>query len=308
MKILVIFTGGTIGSSVADGWIGPNEDMKYLLVNKYCEATGDGMHFSTLSPYTVLSENLSAEHLNILIKSVSENIEKYDGIIVTHGTDTLQYSAAALSYALGGDTVPVVLVSANYPLDDEKSNGLDNFIAAAEFIKNNGGRGVFVSYKNREKRVNIHSASRLLVHAELSDEVFSLDEQPYAFFEEGKIILNPDYIPDKITAKAKNAYFCSNPKILVVSAMPGDNFDYNVSKYNAVILRPYHSGTLNTASSDFIGFCNEAKNKNIPVYLVNAPSGVTYESSKLYKELGIKILENSTFIATYIKVWLEMKN
>lgn len=308
MKILVIFTGGTIGSSVSDGWIGPNEEMKYLLLNKFREKTGDKTRFDTLNPYTVLSENLSSEHLNKLIKCVRDNIDGYDGVIVTHGTDTLQYSACALSYALGCDTVPVVLVSANYPLDDEKSNGLSNFIAAVEFIKAKAGRGVFVSYKNRENKVNIHTASRLLVHSEFSDEVYSLGNQPYAFFENGKIAVNTDYVPDENIKTYENAAsFCENPKILVVSAVPGDNFDYDVSKYNAVILRPYHSGTLNTENFDFVSFCNNAKMKNIPVYLVNVPSGVTYESSKRYSELGIKVLRNSTFVATYIKLWLEMK-
>ena len=53
--------------------------------------------------------------------------ENYEGIIVTTGTDTLAYSSAALGYAFGELSVPMVTVSANYPLSDERSNGFSNF-------------------------------------------------------------------------------------------------------------------------------------------------------------------------------------
>ena len=151
MNILVIFTGGTIGSAVSDGWISPSDDMKYLLLEKYREKTGDDIEFDTLNPYTILSENLTAEYLNMLTDCVKKNISLYDGIIVAHGSDTLQYTAAALSLVLGNDIVPVMLVSSNYPLEDERANGTDNFIAATEFITAKAGKGVFISYKNKNE-------------------------------------------------------------------------------------------------------------------------------------------------------------
>ena len=52
----------------------------------------------------------------------------YDGVIITHGTDTLQYTAAFTGYIMAGAQIPIVLVSANYVLEDVRSNGVDNFI------------------------------------------------------------------------------------------------------------------------------------------------------------------------------------
>ena len=86
--------------------------------------------------------------------------------------------------------------------------------------------------------------------------------------------------------------------------MPGDSFDYDLSKYKAVILRPYHSGTLNTESKAFSDFCKNAKDRDIPVFVVNVHGGTTYESSKLYNELGITVLPMCSFISVYMKTWL----
>ena len=302
MKILVIFTGGTIGSTVSDGWISPDDKMKYLLIEKHREITGDDTEFDTLNPYTILSENLSAENINSLVTCVGENINKFDGIIVTHGTDTLQYTAAALAYAFGCNTAPVVLVSSNFPINDARANGVHNFIGAVEFIKSQSGRGVFVSYKNKNENTKIHLASRIVSHAEAFDEIYSIDNQPFAVYDEN-IILNTDCKCQE-RAVVSATHFCEYPQILSVVAMPGDSFDYDLSKYKAVILRPYHSGTLNTESKAFSDFCKKAKDRDIPVLVVNVHGGTTYESSKLYSDLGITVLPMCSFISVYIKTWL----
>lgn len=146
MKILVVFTGGTIGSCYNDGVISPDSNTRYKLIEMY-KQNGGCAEFDAISPYTVLSENLNGEYFNLLYNSVKENINNYDGIIVTHGTDTLQYTSAVLSYMFGFCNTPIVLVSANYPLESEKSNGLENFSAAVDFIKSGNNKGVFVAYK-----------------------------------------------------------------------------------------------------------------------------------------------------------------
>lgn len=303
MKILVIFTGGTIGSSVSDGWIAPSDDMKYLLLSEFRKKSDADVEFKTITPYTILSENLSAENLNMLIKTVRENMKGYDGIIVTHGTDTLQYTAAALSFAFGSDCVPVVLVSSNYPLEDERANGLSNFIGAVEFIKSKLCGGVFVSYKNKDENTKIHLASRIVSHVESFDEIYSIDNQPFAVYDE-KITLNPDFKSAVYGEAVEDAHFSEYSQILSVVAMPCDSFCYDLSKYKAVILRPYHSGTLNTASKAFVDFCKKAKDLDIPVFVVNVHGGTTYESSKEYENLGVTVLPMCSFVSVYVKTWL----
>ena len=76
MKILVVFTGGTIGSCYNDGVISPDSSTRYKLIEMY-KQNGGYAEFDAISPYTVLSENLNGEYFNLLYNSVKENINNY---------------------------------------------------------------------------------------------------------------------------------------------------------------------------------------------------------------------------------------
>ena len=305
MRILVIFTGGTIGSSVKGDWISPDGSTQSQLLFEYRQKTKkDEVVFSTLAPYNILSENLSAKQLNTLITCVTDEEQKeYDGIIVTHGTDTLQYSAAALDFTLQ-KRLPVVLVSADYPLDDERSNGLKNFAAAVRFLKEKPQAGVYVAYKNAlEKEVNIHLATRLLAHAEGSADLYSL-EAPYAMVDLALDKVICSRLPLSKGSGVGKIVLCEKPPILVVDSRPESSFGYHLEGIKAVLLSPYHSGTLNTASEDFIAFCGSCKQKGVPVFLINAPQGATYSSAKPFEELGIIPLPSTARIAAFVKCWI----
>ena len=90
----------------------------------------------------------------------------------------------------------------------------------------------------------------------------------------------------------------------MIDSYPGNSYSYSLENVNAVIFSPYHSATLNTASEDFQNFCISTKQKNIPVFLVNAPGGIAYESTKEYNDLGIIPLPLCTFVSAYVKLWL----
>lgn len=306
MKILVVFTGGTIGSLQKGKWISKDESAKYLLLGKYREAVGEnGVKFDTAEPYSILSEQLSAHELNLLGECISENLKKqYDGIIVTHGTDSLLYTSAALSYMFADSPVPIVLVSSDYTLEDTRANGNANFRAAVEFIKSAPQSGVYVSYKNASSSItSIHLGTRLSQYTEATAELFSLNNCPFAFFD-GEIKTNPSFRAGHFGKATGTVSFSEHPKILVAESRPGDSFSYPLEDIRSVILRPYHSGTLNTESEAFREFCKRAKEKSIPIFLVNDRGGVKYESSRLFSELSIEVLPFCGFTAIYMKCWL----
>ena len=306
MRILIIFTGGTIGSVIRSDCISADESTKYALVEKY-ESVHGKIDFDFAAPYCVLSENLTATELNLLQSEIAANLGKgYDGIIVTHGTDTLQYSSVAAEIAFADCGIPVVFVSSDYPLEDEKANGHFNFEAAVEFIKSKTESGVFVSYKNsREKVTNIHIPHEILQYPECSADILSIGGIPYAYYD-GKVTVSREKPPVKKGLGAVE--YIQNPNILVIDSRPGDGFTYSLDGVNSVILKPYHSATLNTASAEFQEFCNRAKASGIPVVIVNAKSGISYESTKLFADLGIIPLPYGTFIDAYMKSWAAISN
>lgn len=311
MNIRIIFTGGTIGSAEKDNIISTDSKAAYTLLEKYRkEYDAADVSFETSEPLRMLSENLSASEINLIIKSVREAItEDTDGIIVTHGTDTIQYTAAALSLILDSINIPVMLVSSAYPLDDERQNGTDNFAAAVEFIKEKAGCGVFVPYRNKEDGyVMIHDAQKLMSHHETTDSLFSLDDEYYACYmkDHNEIILNAGFHKAEMSEHEKPADigYSDDPGILVVAPYPGCSYEFGeLTGYKYVLFRPYHSATLDTANEKFVSFCRKATEAGLKLYLSGCSRSTMYESTLTYRSLGIEILPYAPFPADYMRLW-----
>ena len=303
MKIAVIFTGGTIGSCIKNDFISVDNRIQYVLLKEF-ENDGE-IIFDTTSPYSILSENLSAKELNLLQKEIACKLSQdFDGIIVTHGSDTLQYTSTAIEYAFGNCNKPVVFVAADYPLEDSRSNGYANFRCAVEFIKEKISNGVFVSYKNDDEAViNIHIPSKILTHNELNANIYSIDKIPFAQYD-GKFTVNYDY------SGTGNGIvnYSEASQILVVSSTPADNYSYFLENVKAIIFKPYHSGTLNTSNEKLVDFCKSATDKQISMYVLGTNSENDYESTRIYKDLNINVLPYGTFISAYIRLWANLSN
>lgn len=297
MKILVVFTGGTIGSASKNGIISPSGDSKRTLINNFDNK--NNIIFEEAEPYFSLSENNTGENLTKLIACVKANITDYDGIIIAHGTDTLQYSAAALSFALGSDTIPVVLVSANYPLDDKQSNGNDNFTSAVRFIEQQAGNGVFISYKNSNGVCCIHRGSRVMGHPDFSDDLFSVKNQYFGIIDNGEFVKNENYraVPDEIDPFGA-VQLNPHSNIKIINAAVGEAFDYNADCL--YLIRAYHSGTLPTADKSLIDFARRSRN----IFVSGFDRNSVYESAAVYDDMGFKTLPVSSFVSSYIKLWI----
>lgn len=305
MKLLVIFTGGTIGSSAAeDGYFSPDASKGYQLLNMYQQQKGEDICFDTAEPYRTLSENLNGSHISKLISCVRENIGKgYQGIIVTHGTDTIQYTAAALGYALGNDTVPVVLVSSNYILEDERANGLKNFAAAVDFIQGGYGKGVFAAYKNDGEGVTIHRGTRLIAHQPYTDALYSVKNIYYGKYQDEEFCKNKAYKEeDDKTAALDWKWSGEDSRVFCIQPCVGNRYPEIPEETEAVVLGSYHSGTVNTESLAIRKFAEQAKARKIPLFLTGVSQGSAYESTKAFESLGIRILPEMSPTAAYMKI------
>ena len=103
----MIATGGTIASTNTEAGLAPALTSKELLscvpeIAEVCKA-------DTVQPFNVDSTNIYYVHWLEIARIIEENYEKYDGFVVTHGTDTMAYTAAALSYLVQNSPKPIVL-------------------------------------------------------------------------------------------------------------------------------------------------------------------------------------------------------
>lgn len=310
MKILTVFTGGTIGSTKSEGVISPDSKNSYKLLEMYSEKDNK-VEFTAVQPLNILSENMNGKYLTQLYKCISSyDLSKFDGVIIAHGTDTLQYTAAYLSYAFGLCKTPIVLVSANFPLEDERSNGFRNFCGAVGLIRSGKGRGVFVSYANTPYDcTEIHRASRVLPHSPYEDYVFSVFENSvYANYYDDSFDKCKYYkeSKDKISM-ADCAELKEVSDVLYVRPYVGMTYPQITQETKAILLEGYHSGTLNTDGTGLTEFCAEAEKLGVPVFLTGAQSGFFYESKLMFEKLKINILPPASPIAMYMKLWMLKK-
>ena len=131
-KILFIATGGTIASKKTENGLTPQITPEELLsyipeVEGLCEITA-------VNPFNLDSSNVVPENWSTLVKVAKEHYEDYDGFVIAHGTDTMAYTAAALSYLIQDSPKPIVLTGAqkpiNYDSTDSKLNLTDAFVCA----------------------------------------------------------------------------------------------------------------------------------------------------------------------------------
>ena len=309
MKILFIFTGGTIGSTLDGDVISADKTKSYRIIRAYKAKYGISFEYDIAEPYTELSENNTGIHIRTLGNCIVNATKKaYDGIIVTHGTDTLQYSAAAIGYSLGLDTVPVCFVAANEPIESPTSNALDNLHGAIRFIEQKGGRGVFVTYRNSASQtVSVHRATRLMESIAYSDEVISIKNSLYGFMDtEFNFVKDPDYIEasDMIEPMTLKHIEAINKNTVVFSARPGLCYPKIPDGIKYVIVNTYHSGTLDTKSEESRDFFLNAKKKGVTVFATGIYNGPQYASAKLFDELGIHPIMNLSPVAAYVKLWI----
>ena len=319
-KILVIFTGGTIGSVQKDNFLSPGgENPRRLLIEQFArekqrtyeERFQTQILFETVCPYEILSENLGGKHLETLWRTVRKGTAGgYDGIVITTGTDSLAYSSAAMGYVFADADIPIVMVSANYPLTDKRSNGFANFEGAMALILEGNHKGVFCSYQN-DDGLYLHRATRLLPQANYSDRVLSVADSFYARLEQGVCRMNAQSggkdAGDAAFPFLLKCEHLTEVSVFFVRPYPGMRF-WIPDSCDAVLLDTYHSGTLPVKESGFEEFMHEARARKVPVWVAGVPEGVTYETVASYQKEGAVVLPVASPAAMYMKLWLLLAN
>lgn len=133
-NILLITTGGTIASMATENGLAPGISSTSLM--EFVPEIQDFCDFQTLDLMNLDSTNVGPKQWRKIVASVEGNYDDFDGFVITHGTDTLSYTAAALSYMIQNSTKPVILTGSQKSIylrdTDARRNIIDAFLYAAD--------------------------------------------------------------------------------------------------------------------------------------------------------------------------------
>lgn len=142
-KILLVATGGTIASRKTESGLAPGLTPEELL--HFVPDSRSLCRIETVQPINLDSTNITPEHWLLLGSVIEENYRDYDGFVICHGTDTLAYTASALSYLIQGSRKPIVLTGAQKPIDQEDTDARKNLLDSLRFACS-GDSGVSIVF------------------------------------------------------------------------------------------------------------------------------------------------------------------
>ncbi len=255
-KILVIATGGTIASRPTPDGLMPalsGEDLLALLpeLRKVCDV--DCRELLQLD-----STNLSPCHWILMARAVAENREKYDGFVITHGTDTMAYSASALYYMLENMDKPVILTGSMMPAGETGSDAEGNLLLAFEAALS-GHPGVYIAFGNK---IIYGNDGRKLSSDEMA--AFGNINRPQAgSFSDGQLIWQGDDFLPKGPFQLHDRLDTRAGVLKIVPGLPPSMLKHFVDDgYRAVIIEGYGTGGIPDQESEnnFLPLFTYAKN------------------------------------------------
>jgi glutamyl-tRNA(Gln) amidotransferase subunit D len=226
-RVAIVSTGGTIASRVDYRTGGVRAALSASELYSVVPELSEIAVVDTEILFSIFSENITAKHWIATAKAVAKHIENgVDGVVVAHGTDTLGYSAAALSFALQDLPVPVVMVASQRSADRPSSDAATNLVGAVRAAVSAPFAEVVIAMHETVSDMSIvfHRGTKARkCHTSRRDTFRSINASPLARLEEGNIkILTKGYRKRDVSRKLTlNPNF--EEKVALVKAYPDIN-------------------------------------------------------------------------------------
>jgi L-asparaginase len=311
-RVMIIYTGGTFGMTYdANGVLIPFDFSLILeqlpaLRNLFLEITVISFD------HPVDSSNIQPVHWKMISEIIFENYEEQDGFVVLHGTDTMAFTASALSFMLPGLAKPVIVTGAQLPISQPRSDARENLITALEIAsaKENGKPRVpevciYFDYEllrgNRSKKVE-----------SMHFDAFKSENYPTLAKAGVKIDYN-----DAAIRKAENEEIHLltrfSTDISILKLFPGIdkrtvNSIIQAEGLKAIILETYGSGNAPSTAWFIESLKNAIKQGIMMVNISQCPGGTVmqgkYETSKSLADIGVISGEDMTMEAAVTKLMI----
>ena len=302
-KILIIHTGGTFGMTPIEPnqQLAPGNIQDQIL--KYIPEIEKIADIKVITPFNLDSSDIGISEWDTLSGLIHQNIEEFDGFVIIHGTDTMVYTASALSFSLRNIRKPVVLTGSQRPLSELRTDARFNLIDAVELATMSIPEvliifGQRILRGNRAKKISITNYN-------------AFDSPNFPLI--GEIGINIQINEEYILKPTADYFYESgfSRKLAVLSIYPSQNSGIFLpildTDIKGVILRGFGAGHLPTGSPDWLSFLKQAqiKDKFIFIGSHSRHGGVNldlYESGRQAKDLGAIGLDKITIEAAYIKL------
>jgi len=242
-KVAIVSTGGTIASRVDYRTGGVRSALFASDLYSVVPELSEIAVIDTEILFSIFSENITAKHWVETAKTVAKHIRKgVDGVVVAHGTDTLGYSAAALSFALQDLPVPVVMVASQRSADRPSSDAATNLVAAVKAAAYGPFAEVVIAMHETVSDTSIvfHRGTKARkCHTSRRDTFKSVNALPIARLEDGELkMLTKDY-KKRDTSRELQLKPNFEEKVALVKAHPDLNpevIDWYVEKgYRGIV-------------------------------------------------------------------------
>ena len=291
-KILMIGTGGTIASKQTEYGLSPGLSSEELLsfipqVSKVCEV-------DTLQICSIDSTNVMPEHWRLMVETVEAHYEQYDGFVICHGTDTLAYTAAALSYMIQNSNKPIVITGSQKPIDmevtDAKTNLLDSFIYAAD----DQAQGVDIVFDGK-----VIMGTRAKKVQSKSYNAFSSINFPYpAVISDMQVIR---YFPSVPYTQPVEFYHEMHNSVYVMKMFPGiqpDLLAHIFELYDCIIIESFGVGGIPASVVQEFYKQMETPRKNRKIVVMTTQVANEGSNMTVY-EVGVKVKKDFNMLEAY---------
>ena len=287
-NILLIYTGGTIGMQQEsnNSLIPFNFDS---ILNAFPELKDCGVKLNHLSTKkSIDSSDMQPENWIEITKMIEENYSAYDSFIILHGTDTMAYTASALSFMLEGLNKAVILTGSQIPIGARRTDAKENLITAIEIASSDKISEVCIYFEDKLFRGNRT--------VKVNSEHFEAFESPH-FPALAEVGINIKYNPYRIRSRDEQQLSVSekmNTDITILKLFPGISdkvINAIINSSQNIILESYGSGN-SSSNKNFISILKTAiENGKIIVNCSQCLRGSVkqgqYESSSELEKIGV---------------------
>lgn len=307
--ILLIATGGTIASKQGKGQSGLTPVLTSEELLSYVPAVSQFCHTDTLQLLNIDSTNMQPKHWLLISEAIETHYAEYDGFVICHGTDTMAYTAAALSYLIQNSQKPIVITGAQKPIDLEITDAKTNLMDSLRFASHDKAYGVTLVFDGK-----VIAGTRAKKERTKSYNAFSSINFPYlASIQEDHILF---YLDDKALHKEPvRFYHALDSRIALLKLIPSSQpevLNYIAEHYDALIIESFGVGGLPTYDTgDFHKAVEQVVSQGKVVVMTTQ---VTWEGSNMSvyevgksikKELGLIEAYDMTLEATVTKLmWI----